>query len=60
MLTRTEDVETYEDLCLTICWDDNEDIEAALAPGVYVTCAGEWRREENGLWRFWQDDTIMG
>lgn len=59
MLTRTDSVETYGNLCLIICWDDDEDIEAALAPGVYATAAGEWRREENGIWRFWQDDAII-
>jgi hypothetical protein len=39
--------------------DDGSDIEAALAPSVYKTCAGEWRREENGMWRFWKDPIIM-
>lgn len=57
-LVRTDSVETYEDLCCTICWDDDEDIEAALAGGVYQTCAGEWRREDDGQWRFWKDPAI--
>jgi hypothetical protein len=59
MLSKTDSVQSYEDLCRTICWDDDEDVEAALAPGVYATAAGEWRREENDMWRFWQDDLIM-
>jgi hypothetical protein len=58
MLTRTDTVESYEDLLCTICWDDDEDPEAALAAGVYAVCGGEWRREEDNQWRFWEDPVI--
>jgi hypothetical protein len=57
-LCRTETVESYEDLCCTICWDDDEDPEEALAGGVYVTCVGEWRREADNQWRFWEDPIV--
>lgn len=57
-LEPTDHVETYEDLCCTLCWNDDEDPEKALAPGVYAVSAGEWRREADGQWRFWKDPII--
>lgn len=57
-LVRTEYVESFEDLRCTICWDDGEDIERELASGVYPVCGGEWRREADGMWRFWEDPII--
>lgn len=58
-LRRTDHTETYADLCCTLCWDDDEDPETALASGVYAVAAGEWRREADGLWRFWEDEVVM-
>lgn len=58
-LRATDAIESYEDLCCTLCWDDDEDPEAALAGGVYAVAAGEWRREPDGQWRFWEDPEIM-
>ena len=58
-LEPTRNTETYEDLCCIICWDDDDNPEKELAGGIYKTCAGEWRREQDGLWRFWQDPEIM-
>jgi hypothetical protein len=52
---RTDQIESHEDLVCSMCWDDEEDIESALAPGVYKVAAGEWRRETDGNWRFWKD-----
>lgn len=42
----------------TICWDDGEDRDAALAGGKYVTCAGEWRQRLNTYWQFFKDPTV--
>lgn len=50
---------SFEDLCCAICWDDFEDPEIQLASGLYKTCAGEWRREADGRWRYWKDPIIM-
>ena len=58
MFRRTDTVESYEDLCCTICWDDDEDPEAALQGGTYAVCCGEWRREADNQWRFWEDPII--
>lgn len=55
----TDLVESYDDLIQGICWDDSEDKEAALAGGVYVTCGGIWRREEDNQWRFWEDQAVV-
>lgn len=41
-----------------ICWDDDEDQDLALGAGRYVTCAGEWRREQNGDWQFYKDPEV--
>lgn len=57
-LKRTDHVESEEDLLCTICWDDDEDPQAELAPGIYKTCGGEWRREADGRWRFWTDPEV--
>jgi hypothetical protein len=57
--TRTETVESYADLCRTICWDYDEDPEQELSAGVYPVCGGEWRRETDNLWRFWEDAFVM-
>lgn len=54
----TDTVETYDDLIQGICWDDDEDKEAALAGGVYVTSGGIWKREEDNQWRFWEDAAV--
>jgi len=58
-LRATDTVETFEDLCCTICWNDDEDPATELASGVYKTCAGEWRREADDRWRWWEDPEIM-
>lgn len=58
-LKRTESVEAYEDLCCMICWDEDEDPESKLNSGVYAVCGGEWRREENNQWRFWENEAVM-
>jgi len=42
----------------TICWDDGEDRDAALAGGKYVTCAGEWRQRPDTCWQFFKDPTV--
>jgi hypothetical protein len=48
-LTRTESVESYEDLCLTICWDEE-------TPGKFEMYEGELRKVINenrfGWWRY--------
>ena len=55
----TETVESFEDLCCTICWDEDEDPAEKLAGGVYATCGGEWRREDDNQWRFWEDAVVV-
>jgi hypothetical protein len=57
-LASTNTVESYEDLVLSLCWDDDEDPHKVLSAGVYKVCGGEWRREEGGRWRFWEDPII--
>jgi hypothetical protein len=59
LLRRTEHVESYEDLCSTICWDEYDDPETALLDGVYAVCGGEWRREQDNQWRFWEDPILV-
>jgi hypothetical protein len=54
-LVRTDVVESYEELFCTLVWDDDESPEAALAGGIYTVCGGEWRREQDNQWRFWED-----
>lgn len=51
----TDQVVTEDALKGIICWDDDEDKDATLKPGVYQTCAGAWVREEDGRWRWHQD-----
>lgn len=53
--TATDDVMTEPELLAFLCWDEDDDPEAALRPGTFQTCAGEWRREGDGSWRFWKD-----
>jgi hypothetical protein len=36
------------------CFDGDPDAPD-LSSGVVHVCAGEWRREPNGSWRFWHD-----
>jgi hypothetical protein len=57
-LQRTDTVETYDELILTMCWDDDEDPVEALAGGTYAVCGGEWRREADHMWRFWEDPIV--
>lgn len=52
---RTDDVLTAAELRHFIVLDDDEDADDVLRPGVFQTCAGEWRREQDGRWRWWQD-----
>lgn len=54
----TDALVPYEELKASICWDDDEDQDAALATGVYVTCGGIWKREQDNEWRFWEDGTV--
>lgn len=56
---RTDHVNSYEDLCCTICWDGDQDPAVELASGVYVTCGGIWKREEDNQWRFWEDAAVI-
>ncbi len=57
-LRSTDNVETLEELCGIICWDEDEDPTQKLASGVYAVCGGEWRREQDNQWRFWEDPII--
>lgn len=57
-LRRTDCVESFEELCLTICWSEEEDPADELARGVYEVCGGEWRREDDNQWRFWEDPVV--
>lgn len=36
------------------CFDGDPD-QPDLSSGVVQTCAGEWRREADGRWRFFRD-----
>jgi len=54
-LVPTDEYETHEELLAAICWDDDEDPDAALLGGFFQTCAGAWKREPDGRWRFWMD-----
>lgn len=36
------------------CFDGDPD-QPDLSSGVVQTCAGEWRRESDGRWRFYKD-----
>lgn len=36
------------------CWDGDVD-QPDLSSGVVQVCAGEWRREQDGRWRFFKD-----
>ena len=54
-LVPDREVIDQRELMSILCWDDDEDPEEALKPGVFQTCAGEWRRETDGRWRFWTD-----
>lgn len=36
------------------CWDGDPD-QPDLTGGVVQVCAGEWRREPDGRWRFFKD-----
>ena len=36
------------------CFDGDPD-QPDLSSGVVQVCAGEWRREPNGCWRFWHN-----
>lgn len=33
-----------------------DDDTSFVACGCVETCAGEWRREPDGLWRFWEGE----
>lgn len=58
-LRRTDHTESFEELCATICWSEEEDPADELASGVYPVCGGEWRREQDNQWRFWEDPVVV-
>lgn len=49
-LVRTDDVLTEEKLREAIGLEDDEQIES----DTLNVCAGEWRRNQDGLWVFWR------
>lgn len=49
LLQRTDDVATDADLRILYEYDPEEE----LGDDPIEVCAGEWRRDEPGKWRFW-------
>lgn len=53
-LRATDDVVTTEVLFVDVFGDEVPDD----LPATIGVCAGEWRREPDGRWRFWADDNF--
>lgn len=52
-LIPTDDVVTLKVLHEEVFGGDEDDIPEDL-PAAIGVCAGEWRHEPDGRWRFWQ------
>lgn len=58
-LRPTADVVSLKVLHEEVFGGDEEEMQATDdQPGVIAVCAGEWRREPDGLWRFWADPSF--
>lgn len=55
--TATADLATAEELLEIFDGGHDPDCESILASGKVQVCAGEWRREPDGRWRFWKDES---
>jgi hypothetical protein len=58
-LRPTADVVTLKELHEEVFGGDEEEMQATDDPsGIIPVCAGEWRREPDGRWRFWADPSF--
>jgi hypothetical protein len=54
-LKRTEQVITEAELRTMLDDEDVETFADLISKGVTLVRGGAWRREQDGLWRFWQN-----
>lgn len=53
-MIRTDDIATAEELLEIFDGGHDEETVTILNSGKVDVCDGEWRREDDGRWRFWK------